>query len=244
MADRGTQTAGVILAEPEDATATWLAAGLAEHRLLAVVITPLQLCEAALELRLNGRDSSFRITLEDGHVLDRTNIGFVFNRMTSVPLSMVARSVPDDRAYVEAEWRAVLCSLINAIPGRVFERPHPHSLLGRWRSPPEWLLLAHRAGLATPAWAWTDEAAVPTVDPASDKGARVLVIGSETLSLSPLPHEAAAGCRRLAELAAISILEVTLVGDGRPTFAFANQLPDLRDGGDRAIAACAGMLEP
>jgi len=241
---RGAQPIHLILAETEDATAAWLAAGLVERGLRTASVTPSQLCGATtLEHRLIGAGATFRITLDDDRVLDSRAIASVVNRMVRVPLSVLAHSEPADRSYVEAEWRALLCSLLNAIPGRIIDPPHPHSLAGRWRSPPEWLILAHEAGLPTPRWQWTDADDAPTLDLERDADpVRVLVVGGEALSLSPVPDEVVAACQRLAELAGVSVLEVRLVENGRLTFGFADQLPDVREGGDAALAMYARML--
>ena len=167
--------------------------------------------------------------------------------MVRVPIHALARSEPDDRTYVEAEWRALLCSLLSALPGRVLDAPHPHSLVGRWRSPPEWLVLAHNAGLPAARWEWNDgdDAPGPGVDLEGD-GVRLLVIGDDVVPLEPasvVPAEIAAACRRLATLAGTSVLEVRLADIGSLTFVSANQLPDLREGGDHVVAAFARMLE-
>lgn len=232
------------MAEADDAAALWLADGLKARGLATEVATPTQLCEATtLEHRISSGSAMFRIGLEDGRVLEGRELAGVVNRITRVPLSVLARSEPDDRGYVEAEWRALLCSLLGAVRGRVVDPPHPHWLWGRWRSPPEWLVLAHRAGLRTPQWVWNDDEPAPgtTLDEAGDV-ARILVVGDRALTLTPAPAGEAECCRRLAALAGASVLEVRLVGAGRPAFAFADQLPDLREGGDPAIAAFARLL--
>jgi hypothetical protein len=165
--------------------------------------------------------------------------------MVRVPLSVLARSETADRAYVEAEWRALLCSLLESLPVRVIDSPHPHSLAGRRHSSPEWLALAARAGLLTPRWEWTEGADAPAFDPEPDgEAVRLLVMAGDVIRLAsnaPMPVATADACRRLAELAGASILEVGLATD-RLTFQFADQLPDLREGGDRLIAAFVGML--
>jgi hypothetical protein len=166
--------------------------------------------------------------------------------MVRVPLSVLARSEPADRAYVEAEWRALLCSLLDSRSLRLIDPPHPHSLAGRRRSLPEWLVLADQAGLRTPRWEWTHGIDAPALDPEPDgEAVRLLVVEGGVVRLAsdePVPVTTADACRRLAKLANVSILEVQLVGDDRLTFESADQLPDLRDGGDRVIAALAAML--
>jgi hypothetical protein len=245
------RTTCLILAEPEDEAAAWLAAGLAASGLHTDLVTTEQLCDAAaLEHRLGGTSATFRITLNDGRALDSRAIGAVVNRMARVPMSVLARSEAPDRTYVEAEWRALLCSLLVAIPGPVIDSPHPHALAGQWRSPPEWLRLAHEAGLRTPAWRWSGRNANPSVDlDANREPLRVLMVGGEAVSPRALPDATAAVCRRLADLVGVSVLGLELVeargavaSDGPPTFAAADQLPDLRDGGDAAVAAYARLL--
>src|SRR5262249_6754430 len=151
-----------ILAEAEDASAPSLAGGLDAHGLSIELATPAQLCAGAIEHRLKDGAATFRIGLQDGGVLDALDVGGVVNRVLRIPLSVLRRSERADRSYVEAEWRALLCSVLRAVPGRVIDPPHPHSLSGRWRSPPEWLALARRAGFRTPEWLWSDHAPAPT----------------------------------------------------------------------------------
>lgn len=183
-------------------------------------------------------------------MLDSRAIGAVVNRMARVPLSVLARSEAPDRAYVEAEWRALLCSLMVAIPGPVIDSPHPHALAGQWRSPPEWLRLAHEAGLRTPPWRWSGRSADPKVDLDADgEPLRVLMVGGEAVSPHALPDATAAACRRLAHLVGLSVLGLELfaargaaASDEPPAFATADQLPDLRDGGGAAVAAYSRLL--
>jgi hypothetical protein len=241
---RDAQSIVLIVAEAEDAAALWLAEGLRARGLSIEVATPAQLCDSTIEHRVLGASATFRISMDDGRVLDGLEIACVLNRMHSVPLSILARTEPEDRGYVEAEWRALLCSLLHAVRGRVIEPPHPHWLSGRWRSPPEWLALAHRAGLRTPTWVWNDQEPAPTTNlDAEAEVARVLVVGDSALKVTPTPDEAVEGCRKLAALAGASVMEVRFVGVERPTFAFADQIPDLRAAGDAAITAFARMLQ-
>jgi hypothetical protein len=191
---------------------------------------------------LSDASATFRATLDDGRVIDSRDVVAVVNRMARVPLSVLARSEAEDRAYVEAEWRALLCSLLVAIPGPVIDSPHPYALAGQWRSPPEWLRLAHEAGLPTPAWRWSDEGAEPGFDLDADgEPVRILMIGGEIVSPRAVPDAIAAACRRLAGLVGVSVLGLQLIGP-RGVFAAAEPLPDLRDGGDAAIAAYSRLL--
>jgi hypothetical protein len=227
--------------------AAWLAGGLVERGLSVELLTPTQLCDAmTLDHRLVEGSASFHIALADGRVLDSGTVAGVVNRMVRVPLSALARSEPADRTYVEAEWRALLCSVLDSLPLRLIDPPHPHSLAGRRRSLPEWLVLAHQAGLQTPRWEWIEGADAPTLHPEPDgETVRLLVMGGDVIRLAsnmPVPVATADACRRLAELASVSILEVRLAKDDRLAFQFADQLPDLRDGGDRVIAALVAML--
>jgi hypothetical protein len=244
---RGAPSTFLVIAEAEDAAAAWLAGGLVERGLPVEFLTPTQLCDATtFDHRLVEGTASFRLALADGRVLDSGTFAAVVNRMVRVPLSALARSDPADRTYVEAEWRALLCSLLNSLPARLIDPPHPHSLAGRRRSPPEWLLLADQAGLRTPRWEWTDAADTPALDPEPEgESVRLLVIGDDVIRLASsarVPVAAADACRRLSELASTSILEVRLTADDRLTFQFADQLPDLRDGGDRIVTAFVRML--
>lgn len=238
----------LVLGEPWDPVGPWLAHGLSERGLAAWLVTSEELCGAT---RWNHRlgpgraDASFDILLADGRRLRSDGIGGVVNRLAAIPAAYLVRAAEADRAYVEQEWRALLCSALLALAragAPVVEAAHPYALGGRWRPPAEWALLAARAGLEVAPWR-SHESVAEAAAPAGSVA--VLVVGDAVLGGSPLSEVTVDACRALARAAGRRILGIDLVpatGASRAAFTGADPMPDLRRGGPPALDALAALL--
>jgi hypothetical protein len=126
-------------------------------------------------------------------------------------------------------------------------------LAGQWRHPSEWVWLAARAGLPTPAYRLVpDEAGGPhAVDPQAGYQGRlvppdvpvrsVLVVEGRVVGPEDMPAHIGEGCQRLAGLAGTELLGFDFAGEGW-TFAGATPWPDLSVGGEALLSALAAAL--
>ncbi|WP_293905797.1 hypothetical protein [Phenylobacterium sp.] len=196
--------------------------------------------------RMDGNGDAVSIRLADGRVLEGSSYTGVLNRLVTAPGSLAAFASEEDREYAEAEAVAFAMSWLGILPN-VMNRPTPQGLCGAWRHITEWLLLAGRAGLATPAYSQTERHPAGTgygsLAPQDAPRAAVLVIGDAAMGEPPSPAIGAA-CVRLARLAEADILGVELfeAGGGGWRFGHATAFPDLRIGGEPAVAALARRL--
>lgn len=238
---------GLLLCEPADPVAAWLGQRLRARGLRVEPLTSESLCLGARWSHRLGRDpATFDVSLADSRRILSAQVCWVLNRLYAVPAAFLVATEDEDRAYAEQEWRALLCSALETLRARgvpVVDAPDPYALAGRWRSPGEWAMLAHRSGLRVDPWRWHDE--LPDA-PREDGAVAALVVGARVLSPSALPVEAEAACRRLAGLAQAPLLHVALVpaDDGVPRFLGAAPMPDLRAGGEPAVDALVAVLCP
>jgi len=193
--------------------------------------------------RLSDAGMSVEIGLADGRVLRGEDFDGVLNRLITAPGSLARFAVEEDRQYAEAEATAFAMSWLGALPN-VLNPPTPQGLSGAWRHIAEWLVLAARAGLATPDYRQTE--AEPFVRghrslaPADASRRSVLVFEDRLFGEPPSPKIGNA-CRRLATLAGAGMLGIELYAaeDGQWMFAHATSWPDLRIGGEALVHALA-----
>jgi hypothetical protein len=167
------------------------------------------------------------------------------NRLVAVPPACLEGADPGDRVYADQEWRALLVSALHGLASRgvpVVNEAHPYHLRGRWRTPGEWAILAHRAGFRAPAWRW--DGVTPAIATEDDVAASadVVVVGDGVFG--GVPGDVAEQSRRLAGLAGEPVLGIRLGSDlaGGWTFIGADPAPDLRIAGDAGLDALADLL--
>ena len=80
----------------------------------------------------------------------------------------------------------------------VINEAHPYHLRGRWRTPGEWAILAHRAGFRAPAWRW--DGVIPAIAIEDDAAANADVVVGDRV-FGGVPGDAAERSHRLAGLA-------------------------------------------
>jgi hypothetical protein len=236
----------LVLCDARDEAGPWLRDGLTA-RGIDVRLTPIE--ELLIDARWQhwvrtGPEAGFTIGLPGGHEIASARVGSLINRLRTIPDAFLAQVVSRDRAYVEQEWRALLCSALSALTAAgipVLPAPHPYSLSGRWRSVPEWATLAARAGLTMRPWRWASD--FPPANASKDPVTPVLVFGSQVVSQVPLPPGIADGCQALCALSEAGMLQLDLELTADDAYLVAaGPVVDPRVGGEAALDALAGVV--
>ena len=236
----------LVLCATNDIAALWAARGLIARGLqpLEIVTAESLSYNQSFAHRLSSGRFSVEIALADGRILDGSKIRGTLNRLQSIPCAHLRTAEVADRQYAQQELFALYLSWLNALPGVMVNRPTPGGLSGDWRHPSEFVWLAKRAGLSTTPYQQSESrAALPPYTPDPLTRRSVIVVGGESCA-SNASEEVSAGCVRLAELAATSLLGIdfNVTPDGDWIFSQATPLPDLRLGGDMLLDALARTL--
>jgi hypothetical protein len=234
----------LVLGEQQDSAAWWAAEHLSRYGLVPLVtLTPSELVHAERSVhRLSAGDASLELTLADGRTIRSEEIRGVLNRMQLLPCSHLAGARPDDVAYAQEEWNALVLSWLASFPS-IVNRPSPQGLAGRWRSHAQWVALAGRAGLAAPTF--TQSSFARPVAPRPRAGDEpVIVVDGAAYGPGARHPKAAQGCLRLAQLAGLRTMGCWLRPDPDDgcSFVAATLLPDLRAGGQALVRALATAL--
>lgn len=225
----------LVLCFPFDAAAHWAAAGLRARGLAPVrLVHPEELAQwCRWEHRIGAAGVRTRLVLADGCVLDDGSIRGVLNRMGSP--SPGPLTGPEDHAYVAQELRALFWSWLASLRVPVVDPPGPHGFAGPGHVS-EWLPLAARAGLTTPAYRLGGAGPAPEPSmfgerplfPPGTPARTVLVVDGQAFGGLPTgatldmeegvdgddqdgQDEIGAACVRLAAAAGASLLGVDLV---------------------------------
>lgn len=235
----------LILCHPDDAAAVWLdaawrAAGVTRVELVSVE----QLVfSRGIVHRLDGTGDSGAIRLADGRVLRPERITGIVNRVKYLPTQHFAMAGATDRAYASAELAAFLLAWLNGTAGRVVNPALPGALGGGDVRASAVTHLAAMAGLPTVAWRGST---VPTVQqvttapPATDTA----VVFDGRVFGRVLPLGLQDGCRRLAALLGVPLLQAFLHRSREHGWRFVDAVPsvDFRAGGRPLASAIAGAL--
>jgi len=246
VAEAGGASVRVILSEPADPVAAYAGQGLAARGLATMLVTSVELCSARRwEHRVSSTRSTLDVELTDGRRIHDAGIRAVLNRLVAVPPACLEGADPVDRVYADQEWRALLVSALHGLASRgvpVVDEAHPYHLGGRWRSPGEWAILAHRAGFRASAWRWDGDIPVVAIEDDMAASADVVVVGDGVFG--GVSDDLAEHSRRLAVLAGKRILGIRLTrhSAGGWMFAGADPAPDLRIAGEAGLDALANLL--
>jgi hypothetical protein len=234
----------VILCHPDDGPALWLdgawrAAGVRDHALVSVE----QLVySTSFVHHMDGAADTGAVRLADGRVLRPERITGLVNRVRALPTEHFARADATDRAYASAELAASLLAWINGVAGRAINPPQPTGLGGAAIQPVTLAYCAAMAGLPTAPWRACADPRQGGTDPAPYLPAtHSVVVLDHRVFGAILPAPVQDGCRRLAALLGLPLLQVLL--HQSPTagwrFAGASGLADVRVGGRPLAAALA-----
>lgn len=215
----------VLLHHEDDADARMLGTALARAGSVPVMAVTIEALVSAplLTLGLSLEGARARATLADGRRVDSRRSRGLINRAADFPATATSRAIPADRAYTDAEWRAVLSGWITAFP-RVLNRPAGMSLSGPSLHPLAWEAAAAAAGLRVSGLSFT-EASTP--EPAPRPSTRHLVVGRHVLGAAA-PGVAPEALRALAHLTGHDLLEVFhRPGPTGPVFDSASPRPTI-----------------
>jgi hypothetical protein len=239
-----------IFCPASDLPALWVFQGLKRRGLaLLEIFTPEALVyNRRLEHRLLDNETSTRIDLVDGRVLDSAAIQGVLNRITALPVEHFQAAVLADRQYAAQEQHAVFLSWLHSLPGVLLNRPGGRSLCGDLRSPTEWGWLAGSAGLPTLTFHQSDVIPVdfPGGSPEMDATIQIIILDGQIYGPEAcvLPESFKEQLTQLAKLSGLRLCGVSFcrMRDGELLFASATPLPDLRLGGEALLDALAEAL--
>ena len=235
----------LILCDAGDLSSRWIERGFQRRRVPVLHVTGTDLVGAArFGHRIGGDIPRLRIRLRDGRAFTHRSVTGVINRLTYLPEPGDARASASDREYAATELNAITLSWMSALAATApfVGRPSPSWLGGEWRSPAEWALLAHAAGLvvapvALPSAFESPHAVKDAVafglvveDIAWVSGAGIAAYDRQTLR---------EGLVRLARLADADTLGVRFDRQGRVTQV--DQVPDLRPTGEVGLSRLAEL---
>jgi hypothetical protein len=241
----------VIIADPGDETATWVASVLvARTNVLPIVFRTPEMATARWELRIDANGSAEdHVGLSSGQLRD---VGAIWCRARTIPVRAFESADPRDRDYATWEFRALVVAWLHAHRAQVVNAVDGDGIVGPSWSDLRWLVEGSRCGLvpvpvtlATSGRAITGWRGTPYDGRRPFETARpptlqtVLVAGPATLGeLAPLVGP---GCRALAARAGCRLLEVGFAWiDDAWAMTWANPVPEPR--APVAIAAIADVL--
>ncbi len=231
----------LILCHPGDEAAFWLHDALRRQGLDGVEAVAVEALVYSRRIvhRLDNAGDSGEIELADGRVLRPEAIRGMINRVGFLPLAHIERAAPGDRAYATEELNAFLLAWLNSVAGPVINPAQPLSLDGGAFPAATLFHIAGMAGLPTQGWRSDTPADIPRG--AEPETAHDVVVFDGRLFGPLLPQGMQAGCRQLAALLGVPLLQVALRHSEAHGWRFhaAHGLADFRIGGRPLASAIA-----
>ena len=207
--------------------------------------TKIELCTAAdlaqaayfVEPQHESHDTG-EIVLRDGRIVLQSELGAIWNRLTSWPPRLAGQK-PGAREALTAWIGGFSGSLIGPLGVR-----SPQACAGWTRL--QWTVAAARRGQRIPAIALRAGPQTNSGCSGPPMGEReaVLVVGNRILGSPDLPGQVQAACRDLAQVAG-GVLEIRLIkSDAQWIFAEAVPNPDPHSQGQEGLNALAQLLCP
>lgn len=238
----------VILCHPDDVAALWLDRMFHTLGVTGIEIVSVEQLVFSRRIvhRLVTAGDSGEIALADGRTLHPETIAGLINRVQYLPTRHFASAAPADRAYAMAELSAFMLAWLNSVAGRVINPPLPFALGGGTFPLPTVRHLASMAGL--PALTWRSSTSPSGNDgndrnhvTAVDTPTHAVVVFDGRVFGPILPRPIQDGCRRLASLLGVPMLQVLFhqSHDNGWRFVHAHGAVDFRIGGRPLAAAIA-----
>jgi hypothetical protein len=242
--------AAIVLCEDGDAGAFW-AVSQFQKRGLAVELVTASAMEVARRWHhsIVGQTVATRIDLADGRVIDSARAQPILNRLGYIPTARLYATAGSDFGYAKQEIFALYLSWLGGWPARVINRAVPQGLCGNYRSPSEWVTIAHRAGLPAAPWRQAQDDPPERGWAAPPGQLAAYVCAGAVVAGTPLPEALHPACVRLADLAGCELLGLSfeamqVQADGAMDwrFTFATPMPQLAIGGEALGAALVAAL--
>jgi hypothetical protein len=237
----------VVLCHPDDVATMWLQATWRELGVNDVELVSVEqlVFSRVLVHRLTNAGDSGSVRLADGRTLQLERISGLVNRVRFLPTSHFATADAVDRAYATAELNAFMLGWLNGVAGRVLNPARPFDLGGGMIDRTTVIHFAATAGLPTETWCASstrhddDAASWLTTTHAP-------VVFDGRLFGPIMPHSVQDGCRRLAALLGVPLLQVLLHHSDERGWLLVDAVGhvDFRFGGQPLAAAIAGALAP
>lgn len=238
-----------ILCSSSDVAALWTYEGLRSMGLRPLsLLTTEMLAASAWHHRVGNNGSAVSLRLgQDYGISDHTLRG-VLNRLMGPPGEIMRQVAPADRDYALQELNAFYLSWLNALSCPVLNPATPQGLPGRWFHASELVMLAHHAGLVTPAYRLSGddpvEAGFRPLAPPNTPVKRIIVLGDEVFG-AHAPAALRKRCCYLAKLCRTPLLGIDFYSTraSQWTFSHATPLPDLQVGGVPLLHALRRHLQ-
>jgi hypothetical protein len=234
-----------ILCHPGDEAALWLDRtwhGLGIEAIELISVEQLAFSRHIVH-RLDTAGDAGVIRIAGGRDVRTEAITGLLNRVQFVPTQHFARADAVERAYATAELSAFLLAWLHGITGRVINPPLPFALGGANFPIPTVAHMAATAGLPTCVWrASTRVDRRDTISPPAPTHAVVVFDGR--LFGPIVPTSVQDGCRRLAILLGVPLLQVLLHHSREQGWRFVAvpAVVDFRIGGSGLARALARAL--
>ncbi|MDQ2773921.1 MAG: hypothetical protein M3Y57_03180 [Acidobacteriota bacterium] len=227
-----------IFSSYNDRTARWAYQGLSTLGLrpLHFVSTESLVNTRVWEHRVGVDGTSIRITLPTGDTVSSSDIKGVLNRISAPALAHIKHAVKADGDYANSELTAFYLSWLHSLPCRVLNRATPQGLCGRWRHNSEWVALAAATGFPVLPYRQSCQDAegrgYEPLMPSDQQGKSVIVLNGKLFG-AEVTQQIERSCIRLAEMAGMDSMGITLAAmpKGTHVFAGASMMPLLELGG-------------
>ena len=238
----------IVLCSTTDHSALWMFERLqARGRAPAELLYVESLADVRIrwDHRVGAAGASLRLTLPGGREVRGDEVQAVLNRLTLVPLAVLAAAEPGDRDYATNELTAFTASWLRALSARVVNKPLPQGFCGRWRQPSEWRVLARRAGLRAADLRLSCAEPVDPVAVADEPSTHVLSLDGHLFHSRATPSLQRA-VRRFCALADTRLLGLRFQGADPAASGWrlldATPYPDLSLAGEEGVAALEEVL--
>ena len=236
----------LVLCHPHDAAALWLHTTWREFGVRDVELVSVEqlVFSRAIVYRLTNAGDVGSVQLADGRTLHLEAIVGLINRVQHLPTSHFAMTDATEREYATAELHAFILAWLNSVAGRVLNPARPLDLGGGMFPRATVIHLAAMAGLPTDAWcagsAWPHSETAPRPLPIT----HAPVVFDGRLFGPLVPRTVQDGCRRLAALLGVPLLQVLFHHSEERGWRFADAVGhvDFRAGGRALAAAIAREL--
>jgi hypothetical protein len=240
----------LVLCQDHDIEAGWIADGLRSRagRPVERITAGALVHDCRWEHRVSATDTSSRLVVGDGTVVDSAEVDGVLNRICWMGAEGFGGASDRDAEYAGSELFALGLSWLASLGPKVLNRPTGLGLAGGWRTEGQWRSLARSVGLPILAYERGGTEPDPPAVPGDDGDGAVLVLDGLVLEEAGVATTGVtsplwSGLAELQRASGRDLIEVHLaVGDGIAVRSV-SYLPSLRRFGDAALDAVHEALD-